>query len=149
MKRLNPFLIVTGLIGMVANILAILGYLSGERSLAGWRPNPGLVLALSIVLMAFGLVIWSTLVWRWNKRDIGTSSPNGRRAAMFLLNGLATFPLLTFWLDLLFSIVLYVDVPSPQRWLLALAHAWIVTPFAALGLTFVGETLGPLLVEKG
>jgi hypothetical protein len=149
MRRLNPFLIVTGLIGLVANLLAIAGYLTGRQALGGWHPDPGLLAALTFVLLAYSLIIWSALTWRWMHLRAEAPTPTPRRAAMALLNALVAFPLLTFWLDLLFSIVLYVDVPPAQRWLLALLHAALVAPLVALACSAIAEALGPLLTSRG
>ncbi len=148
MKRLHPFLVVTGLIGVGANLLAIFGYLAGNHDLGGWQPDPGLVAALTFVLLAYALTVWSTLTWRWTQAR--ASAPDAvptQHAARLLLNGLAAFPLLTFWLDLLFSITLYSDVPTPSRWLLAMLHAALATPIVALASTAVAEAIGPMLAR--
>ena len=147
MKRLHPFLVVTGLFGIAANLLAIFGYLAGNRDLGGWHPDPGLIAALSLVLLAYGLTVWAILTWRWTRARTAADAPAPRRIAMLLLNGLAAFPLLTFWLDLVFSVVLYPDVPTPLRWLLAMLHAGLVTPIVALASTAVAEAIGPLLTR--
>lgn len=145
MKRLHPFLVVTGLFGVAANLLAIFGYLAGTRDLGGWHPDPGLVAALTLVLLAYGLTVWATLTWRWTEARADAAA--SRRTAMLLLNGLAAFPLLTFWLNLVFSVVLYPDVPTPLRWLLAMLHAGLATPIVALASTAVAEAIGPLLTR--
>lgn len=143
MKRLHPFLVVTGLFGVAANLLAIFGYLAGNRHLGDWQPDPGLVAALTLVLLAYGLTVWATLTWRWTESRADAAA--SRRTAMLLLNGLVAFPLLTFWLDLVFSVVLYPDVPTALRWLLAMLHAGLATPIVALASTAVAEAIGPLL----
>lgn len=148
MKRIHPFWILSGLTSMAANLVTILGYLSSRPSLGALQPNPGLVAALSFVLLAYGLAVWSALAWRWAKGRRQATAPHTARAAAFLLIGLAMLPLLTVWLNLLFTIVLYADVPTAQRWLVALAHAWVITPFVALGLTFAGEALEPVLTSR-
>lgn len=145
MKRLHPFLVVTGLFGVAANLLAIFGYLAGTRDLAGWHFDPGLVAALTLVLLAYGLTVWATLTWRWTRARADEATP--RHTAMLLLNGLVAFPLLTFWLDLVFSVVLYPDVPTALRWLLAMLHAGLATPIVALASTAVAEAIGPLLTR--
>jgi hypothetical protein len=147
MKRLHPFVVASGLIGMLANSLSILGHLAGWWALPGGRIDPGLVLAVTFVIMAYGLAVWAALAWRWAHARPVPADALARRAATLLLTTLAAFPLITLWLNLLFSVVWYTDVATPDRWLLALAHAWMVTPFAALGLTFAADVVGPLLSE--
>ncbi len=148
MKRLHPFLVVTGLIGVGANLLAIFGYLGGNHDLGGWHPDPGLVAALTFVLLGYALTVWATLTWRWTQSR--PASPNvapSPHQARLLLNGLVAFPLLTFWLNLLFSIALYSDVATASRWLLAMLHAGLATPIISLASTAMAEAIGPLITR--
>ena len=145
MKWVNWFFIVTAFFGLLANLLAILDFLSGDGILRGWRLDPGLVAVVTFVLMTYTLVVWSWFTWRWAQRNEAAQPTQAPRSVSLLANGLLAFPLLVFWLYLLFSLVLYRQVAPSERWLLALAHAWIVTPFVTLGLTMVGEILGPLM----
>jgi len=145
MKWVNWFFIVTAFFGLLANLLAILDFLSGHGILRGWQLDPGLLAVLTFVLMTYSLVVWSAFTWKWAQRSEAVQPSQTPRSVSLLANGLLTFPLLVFWLYLLFSLVLYQQVAPSERWLLALAHAWIVTPFVTLGLTMVGEILGPLM----
>ncbi|MEW6567224.1 MAG: hypothetical protein AB1449_03480 [Chloroflexota bacterium] len=147
MKRLHPLWIVSGLLSMAADLAAILGYLFGPLAFEPWRPDPELVAALSFVLLAYALTIGATCIGHWASQRATRADPLVLRATAFLLNALATLPLLTLWLNLLFTLVLYTDVSTTLRWVLALAHAWIATPFVALGLTFAGEALAPRLAS--
>ncbi len=147
MKRFNLFLIITGLVGLTANALAIAGYFDGG-ALARWQLDRGLLLALSFLTSAYILTLWSALTWRWTQPRKPEPGDQPSRTSMFLLNALVTFPLLAFWVYLLFSTLLSEQVPSVDRWLLALGLAWVATPFAALGLVSVGEVLGPLLKAR-
>jgi len=148
MKRLHPFVITSGLIGMLANSLSILGHVSGWWSLPGGRVDPGLGLAVTFVVTAYGLAVWAAMAWRWAHTRRAPADALARRGATLVLITLVAFPLITLWLNLLFSVVWYQDVSPPQRWLLALAHAWMITPFAALGLTFAADVVGPLLSDS-
>jgi hypothetical protein len=143
MKRLHPFLIVTGVIGALANIVAIARTLQGAPPLGRWHVSSGLVLAGSFVLLAYSLTIWSTLAWRW-VRARPAAPPPSRRAALFLANLLLTFPLLVLWTYLLISTLAPAAFPADQHWILALGLAWITSPFAAFAFVAIGEALGPL-----
>ena len=147
MKRSNVFVVITGVVSLTANILAILSYLSEEDPLFGWRPDRGLLTALTFVLLAYCLSMCSVLTRRWVHRQRQKPKRRSRHIAAFLLNGLVAFPLLTLWLHLLFSVVIFTEVSTTERWFLAMGFSWGVTPFAALGLVAMGEALGPLLAK--
>jgi hypothetical protein len=147
MKRLHPFLIVTGIVGALANIVAIAGYLQGAPPLARWHISSDLVLAGTFVLLAYSLTVFSTLAWRWVQARPAASQPSSRRAALFLANLLLTFPLVVLWIYLLISALAPAAFPTDQHWLLALALAWITSPFAAFAFVAIGEALGPLFEE--
>jgi uncharacterized membrane protein YhaH (DUF805 family) len=148
MKRSNVFFFITGLVSLAANVLAILSYLSEEDPFFGWRPDRGLLTILTLVLLAYCLAMWSILSRRWVHRQRQGPKRDSRYIAAFLLNGLIAFPLMTLWLHLLFSVVIFTEVTSTERWFLAMGFAWGLTPFTALGLVAMGEVLGPLL-SKG
>jgi hypothetical protein len=148
MKRSNVFLIVTGMVSLVATVLTILSYFSNGEFAPVWKLNRGLLVALTFVLMAYALAVWSALTWRWAHRFGQGKKGRARNPATFLLNGLVSFPLLTIWLYMLFSAVLFSQVPSNERWVLAMGVAWGLTPFATLGLMAMGEILGPLIAAE-
>lgn len=141
MKRSNTFVVITGLISLTANVLAIISYFTQEGV---FDIDPGLWIAIVFVLMAYSLTAWSVLAWRWTHGRTQGSRRRGRRSATFLLTALVTFPLITVWLSMLFSLVIFAEASPPQRWLMAMGCAWGATPFVTLGLTAVGEILGPL-----
>jgi uncharacterized membrane protein YhaH (DUF805 family) len=147
MKRSNVFVIITGMASLAANILAILSHLSEENPLFGWRPDRGLLAVLTLVLLAYCLSMCAVLTRRWVYRQRRGPKRKNRYIAAFLLNGLVAFPLLTLWLHLLFSVVIFTQVSSTERWFLAMGFSWGATPFTALGLVAMGETLGPLLTR--
>ncbi len=148
MKRADGFFIVTGAVSLVANVLAILSTLSEDGFFRIREWDRGLLATLTFVLAAYTLTIWSTLTWRWTRRLATNTRGFSRRPAMFLLISLVALPLLTAWLKMLFSVVLFVATPPAARWLLALGIAWGATPFLSLGLLSIGEALGPFLVQK-
>ena len=138
MKRSEGFLIMTALVGLVANLLGIGDFFAQHWLPPAWRPDPGLLLAASFFLTAYALIVWSVWSWVWAE-----GRPERRQAA-FLLNALAVLPLLTLWLSLLFSMVLLASAPAIDRWLTAMGFAWGLTPIVALGLTSAGEILAAL-----
>ena len=148
MKRVNGFLIVTGFVSLAANVLVILSALSEDGLFRAQDWDRGLLPVVTFMLAAYTLTIWSTLTWRWARRFAANTRGFSRRPAMFLLNSLVAFPLITAWLEMLFSVALLVAAPPAQRWLLALGIAWGATPFVSLGLLSIGEALGPFLVQK-
>ena len=56
------------------------------------------------------------------------------RSRSILIVGAFVLLVATIWLEFVLS-----EIESPLRWLLALALAWMVTPFVALGLTSLAE----------
>jgi hypothetical protein len=148
MKWQRAFLFLSGVLSLTANVLAILGYFTEQGPLAGWQADSGMRAALTLVLLIYSLSIWSAYVWRWTTAGQDPARRPARRPAAFLINLLATYPLLTVWLYLLFSAALFSQLSTTERWMLAMASAWGATPFLALGLIFVGETLGPLTMKK-
>jgi hypothetical protein len=141
MKRSHVFFILSGVISMLANVAAILSYFQGVNA---FRPDRGLLIAVTFVLMAYALASWSLWVWRRTEGSAPVRRFSARPAA-FILNALLCFPLLTLWLSLLFTVVFFPALPPSERWILALGFSWGITPFAAFGFTLVGETLGPLM----
>jgi uncharacterized membrane protein len=145
MRRSNVFVIVSGLVSLTVNVLAIVSYFSEAGAFADWHVDPGLWVAITFVLMAYSLMAWSVLICRWTRKRARSSRRKMRRSATFLLTALAAFPLLTVWLSVLFSQVIFTSATPPQRWLLAMGCAWGATPFITLGLMNAGEILEPLI----
>jgi hypothetical protein len=145
MRRPKTFLIITGVVGLIANALAISSYFFSQGQLPGWQPDPGLILVLAFIALAYTLVLWSAVAWRWIQRRQGRPPRPDTRPAAFLLNALVTYPLMALWTYLLLATAFQVEATTTQRWLIALAVTWALSPFIALGLIPVGEALGPLL----
>jgi hypothetical protein len=147
MRRYNVFLLVSGWVSLLANVLAIAGYFDVGGVLAGWRPDPGLLVVGSFLTLAYALAVWS--VWVWRRVGLPSVKAEAVRSAHFLLTALAALPALTLWLYLLTGALFAWPLSTVQRWMIALGLAWFFTPFAALGLMVLGEILGPLLASRG
>lgn len=140
MKRYNTLLWISGWVGLLANILTILGTLD-ERGWLPWEPGTdGATIAVVFVSMAYSLCVWSVWVWWRTHRRPVAGSPG---VAAFLLNALGTLPLLTLWVMLVMPEIVEVETGSARGWLLSLALSWTTTPFIALALRFVGASLCP------
>jgi hypothetical protein len=148
MKRSNVFVVISGLISLMVNVLAIVSYFGEGGAFADWHIDPGLWVAITCVLMAYSLTAWSVLIWRWTHKRARSSGRKVHRPATFLLTALAAFPLLTVWLSVLFSLVIFAEATALQRWLLAMGYAWAATPFVTLGLISIGDILGPLVSDE-
>jgi hypothetical protein len=145
MRRPKTFTIITGVVGLIANALAISSYLFSQGQWTGWRPDPGLLLVLAFIALAYTLALWSALGWRWVQRRLSSPPRTDTRGPAFLLNALATYPLMAVWTYLLLATAFQLQATTTQRWLIALAVTWAISPFVALGLIPIGEALGPLL----
>jgi hypothetical protein len=136
----------SGWISLIANILAIIGFLLDRWLLSVWQPYRGFWVVLSFVTTAYALVIWS--IWTW-RRSIGEDgiqkSVDKVRGGVFLLNAMGVLPALTIWLYLALASMNDPVLTTTLRWILALAIAWAGTPFIAMGLTWTGSTLGTIL----
>jgi hypothetical protein len=146
MQRYNKFLLISGWVSLIANILAIASYFDVGGVLAGWRLDPGLLVAGSFLTLAYALAVWS--VWVWRRAGGPSAKASSMRSAHFLLTALAALPALTLWVYLLTGALLAWPLSTVHRWMIALGLAWFFTPFAALGLMVLGEILGPLLASR-
>ena len=112
--------------------LAIATILSNPGNPAGSAPWE---LAGGFLAMAALLVLCSTLIWRRHR----TRSPEPERLIPLLLNGAACIPAMTAWLA--WGLSRIAPLTLVDRWLVALALAWVLAPFAALALSAAGEAL--------
>lgn len=144
-KQHRSFLKLSGWISLIANIVAITGFLIDRWPWNNRQPHHGFWVVISFIATAYALVLWSTWTWR---RSNPRSDPEGavefNRASSFLLNALVTLPALTIWFFLLFASLDEPVLDSTLRWILALAVAWVGTPFVAMALIWVGATIGPV-----
>lgn len=147
MKPARALVTISALLGMLANALAIASYLTSKWPWPSWQPAPDVVLIASFLLAAYGLTAWSALVWRWSASS-EKNGPEPRPSTAFALNGLAAFAVLAIWIYLLSAIRGDAHQPPIDRWLLALALAWVAAPFAALGMTQLGGVLGPMIYHR-
>lgn len=139
MKKYNTLLWISGWVGLLANILAILGTLD-DRGWLPWEFGGGSSVAIAFVSMAYSLCVWSVWVWGRTQRQPRTGSPG---FAAFLLNALGTLPLFTLWGVMVIPQLIDVEKGSVKGWLLSLAVSWILTPFIAITMQYVGAALGP------
>ncbi len=114
-------------------VLAVLGLTAAAGFVTQGRgSNWPAVLAAGLTLLALclSLVAWA----RWL-----ALGPASVRARALLLNGAASLLAATLWFEFVLSIQAAID--SPLRWLLSLALAWMLSPFAAVALTRLGRRL--------
>jgi hypothetical protein len=143
------FVTLSGWVSLIANLLAIGGFLFERWPFPGWQANPGFWIVLSFVTTAYSLVIWS--IWIWDRSGVdppGAASVAQTRSGLFLLNAMAVLPALTVWFYLVLAVLDNAALTITLRWILALAIAWAGTPFVAMGLTWTGSTLGPLAAPR-
>jgi hypothetical protein len=138
----HRYLTFSGWISLIANLLAIAGFFLERWPPSIPQPNQGFWIVLSFVTTAYSLVIWSMWAWQRSTERGLQQADGGVRGGIFLLNAMAALPALTIWLYLALAAL---DLTISLRWILALAVAWAGTPFIAMGLTWTGATLGPIL----
>jgi len=104
---------------------------------------------ISFVTSAYAIVTWLNWAWRRWQQGIDSRQPTeNNRGGLFILNAMAALPALTVWLYVLLSALNVPVLATTTRWILALAVAWAVTPFVAIGLNWTGETIGPLASDQ-
>ena len=118
-RRLLTF---SGWISLIANLLAITGFLLNHWPWGTWQPSQGFWIVFSFVTTVYSLVIWS--IWTW-RRSMGNDAlqhtANKMRGGVFLLNAMAALPTLTLWLYLVLAALDDLLGTSALRWILALA----------------------------
>ena len=92
-------------------------------------------LATGFLAMAALLVLSSALIWKRHR----ARSVEPDRLIPILLNGAACIPAMTAWLA--WGLSRIAPLTLADRWLVALALAWVLAPFAALALSAAGEAL--------
>ena len=101
----------------------------------GWQATPAVVAALSLLTLAGALAGTSGLVASWR------AARRKSRIRPFLLNGVAALAALAIWLNYVLTELAESEGSPTQRGLLALALAWMISPFAGLALTSLGDRL--------
>ena len=102
---------------------------------SGSQATPAIVAALSLLTLSGALAGTAGLIAAW--RPVRRKT----RIRPFLLNGLTALTALAIWLNYVLSQVAASQGSPLQRGLLALALAWMLSPFAGLALTSLGERL--------
>jgi hypothetical protein len=147
-KRANGcVMIVPGVVVLAAHIVLSLRLLINPAPLfiaACWLA-PEEVFVFNTLFLLLTLSIWSAIVWRRSRRISVHLTHRLRRATVFKHTALAIFPTLTLWFNLLLTIIIAVELPSTERWFVAMALSWMTTPFATLGFIYVGARLGSWL----
>jgi hypothetical protein len=101
----------------------------------GWQTTPAAVAALSLLTLSGALAGTAGLIAGW--RPVRRKT----RIRPFMLNGLTALTALASWLNYALNEVAGKQGSPLQRGLLALGLAWIISPFAGLALTSLGERL--------
>ena len=101
----------------------------------GWQATPAVVAALSLLTLSGALAGTSGLIASWRAARRKT------RIRPFLLNGVAALAALAIWLNYVLTELAESEGSPTQRGLLALALAWMISPFAGLALTSLGDRL--------
>jgi peptidoglycan/LPS O-acetylase OafA/YrhL len=101
----------------------------------GWQTTPAAVAALSQLTLSGALAGTSELIASWR------AARRKSRIRPFLLNGVAALAALAIWLNYVLTELAESEGSPTQRGLLALALAWMISPFAGLALTKLGERL--------
>ncbi|HEY4666041.1 MAG TPA: hypothetical protein VIH26_01935 [Anaerolineales bacterium] len=101
----------------------------------GWQATPGAVAALSLLTLSGALAGTSGLIASWR------AARRKSRIRPFLLNGVAALAALAIWLNYVLTELAESEGSPTQRGLLALALAWMISPFAGLALTSLGDRL--------
>lgn len=114
-------------------VLSVIGLAAGAGLLSqrGSPPLPaGLMALLSLLALSISLLAWARWLW------LGVAVTQARALA---LNGGASLLAATLWLEFVLS--LQPAIGAPLRWLLSLALAWMLSPFAAVALTRLARRL--------
>jgi len=90
MRRASLFMIVSGWVSLIANVLGILGYFSGEGIFAGLELDGGLLIAASFLTLAYALVVWSA--WAWKRVQVTHAPGEAALRAAFMLDALDDGP---------------------------------------------------------
>jgi hypothetical protein len=95
----------------------------------------------STLLLLANLADWSILILHRSRLSSAGSLAKVQRVSAIKKVAVAVFSLLILWLRVTFETVLPVLLPPVELWFLALALAWMLTPFASLGWMYIGMRL--------
>jgi hypothetical protein len=104
--------------------------------------------AFSTLLLLANLATWSILILHWSKSSSVDGMVRQQRVSAIKKLAVVFFPQLVLWLRVLFETILPVMLPPSELWFLALALAWMLTPFASLGWMYIGMRLGSWLDKR-
>lgn len=122
--------------------------LAFEVTAASWPPSSWWIFALSTFLLLLALSAGSVLALHYSKPY--SPLPPGRKLRLTAFKSMAivTFTQLILWFRVMLTIILEVPLPTVELWLVAMALAWMTTPFVTLGFLFAGARLGLWLERK-
>jgi hypothetical protein len=139
---------------IVLDVFALAGYLFLSLRLL-MNPSPLFITTcwlapeemflFNTLFLLLSLFFWSALAWRLSQRISVKLPLRIRRANAFKYNAIVIFPMLILWFYLLLAFIIAVELPSLERWFVAMALAWMITPFTTLGFLFAGARLGSML----
>jgi hypothetical protein len=144
-KWRRNILIGSGSLAFLAYIAVSLCSLVPAPASPACQLSPKWIAGLSTLLLFLSSSAWSALVWHCSQRTSSMFTHRSRRAVAFKYTVVTSFPLLTLWFRLLLGAVIKVPIPPLELWFVAMALAWMTTPFTALGLISVGSKLGAWL----
>ena len=139
--------IVPGVVVLAAYIVLSLRLLMNPSPLfiaACWLA-PEEIFVFNTLCLLITLSIWSAFTWRRSRRISIHLTHRLRKAAVFKHIALAIFPLLSLWFYLLLTIIITIELPSLERWFVAMALTWMTSPFATLGFINIGSRIGSWL----
>jgi hypothetical protein len=112
------------------------------------HPLPSWIFTLSTFLLFVDLSLWSVLILAWFNPPLALPTGVRWRMSAFKYIAAAAFSQLILWYKVLLTFVLDVALPPIELWFVALALAWMTTPFATLGFMYVGVRLGSWLDRR-
>ena len=116
-----------------------------ESPTASPHLSPKWMFVFSSFILLVDLSIWSVLVQRWSMSTSVRLHRKKMLLSAFKNIAAVIFVQLIPWFQMLLAIVLKVTLPSMELWFVAMALAWMVTPFASLGWISIGTRLGSWL----
>jgi H+/Cl- antiporter ClcA len=146
MKRADVLLLTVFLASLLGYAVLLADQLPTEELR---RPQPTtLALALSLILGA--ALPGSILSWRWASGGPRRRLPrNKRRVLAVAANAALSLPLLMTGSYLLLSASLPDEVTLSNLWILSLAVAWVLLPFATAVLVAAGQAAGRRIYPRG
>ena len=147
----RKILIVFGVVALVSYWIVGLWILSPAFALIAASPLPAPLwtFAISTTLLLADLTAWSVLILHWSWSSPVHLSTRERRVSAIKKIAVVVFSQLVLWFRVMLEIVLPVMLPSLELWFVALALAWMATPFTSMGWMYIGMRLGSWFDKRG